>query len=183
MELCVVSPHQQHRPRLDASPCVVADAGRSDYRTGSGGWGKAGLVNCIQSIMPRNFWKGFYPSPSASMHSTLSHAGLLSSPTGGEADSRQRRAPGEAELVAPPLCPCRKGYAGQVSRVNPWPPLVRKGFRPANALGGWPVIPEVRHCRRATGSERKVVRISQAHYCAVHSILNCGGGPCNAQDL
>ena len=34
MELCVVSPHQQHRPRLDASPCVVADAGRSDSRTG-----------------------------------------------------------------------------------------------------------------------------------------------------
>ena len=34
MELCVVSPHQQHRPHLDASPCVVADTGRSDSRTG-----------------------------------------------------------------------------------------------------------------------------------------------------
>jgi hypothetical protein len=33
MELCVVSPCRQHRPRLDASPCVVADAGRDDSRT------------------------------------------------------------------------------------------------------------------------------------------------------
>ena len=37
MELCVVSPHQQHRPRLDASPCVVADAGQRYCRTGPGG--------------------------------------------------------------------------------------------------------------------------------------------------
>ena len=43
MELCVVSPHQQHRSRLDASPCVVADAGRSDYRMSSEGRGKSGL--------------------------------------------------------------------------------------------------------------------------------------------
>ena len=39
MELCVVSPHQQHRSRLDASPCVVAGAGRRESSHSFGGRG------------------------------------------------------------------------------------------------------------------------------------------------
>ena len=36
-ELCVSTPHHQHRSCLDASPCVVAVAGQGHCRTGFGG--------------------------------------------------------------------------------------------------------------------------------------------------
>ena len=50
LELCVVSPHQQHRSRLDASPCVVADARRNDSGMEGGGGDEECEKICLLSF-------------------------------------------------------------------------------------------------------------------------------------
>jgi hypothetical protein len=61
---------------------------------------------------------GLSPSPSEPRHSTASHAGLLSSPTRGEAAPM---------TISRRLClsPRGRGYEGRASMASPWPKLVR----------------------------------------------------------
>ena len=84
VELCVSSPPPAPvPPRRIAMRCSRCETGviLAQVRTP---W-KIGVSGLFLNENRRKFWRGwFYPSPSASKHSTASHADLLSSPARGE---------------------------------------------------------------------------------------------------